>query len=210
MVIVFELIHCRQSNSFGFHSPPGFGSVEKNSQHKTALKPEEKQEKDGKPETIPETIQPETEAEKEVVIPATVEKKAPTKTAEVSPYADVADSIAAARTVEFANAQALADVPNQTSALVQVKVSPVEAMLAAQAAEAKVATEAEVEKRSPKPTTTQHQSPSDSGDWTIVDNDVEKSSNASAAAAIGARPKCPPQQLTITEKTPLHPGKLLQ
>ena len=124
MVIVFELIHCRQSNSFGFHSPPGFGSVEKNSQHKTALKPEEKQEKDGKPETIPETIQPETEAEKEVVIPATVEKKAPTKTAEVSPYADVADSIAAARTVEFANAQALADVPNQTSALVQVKVSP--------------------------------------------------------------------------------------
>ena len=209
MVIVFELIHCRQSNSFGFHSPPGFGSVEKNSQHKTALKPEEKQEKDGKPETIPETIQPKTEAEKEVVIPATVEKKAPTKTAEVSPYADVADSIAAARTVEFANAQALADVPNQTSALVQVKVSPVEAMLAAQAAEAKVATEAEVEKRSPKPTTTQHQSPSDSGDWTIVDDYVEKS-NASAAAAIGARPKCPPQQQTITEKAPLHPGKLLQ
>ena len=209
MVIVFELIYCRQSNSFSFHSPPGFGSVEKNFQHKTAQKPEEKQEKDGKPETKTEAKQPETESEKEVVIPATVEK-VPTKTAEVSPYADVADSIAAARTVEFANAQALADVPNQTSALVQVKVSPVEAMLAAQAAEAKVATEAEVEKRSPNPTTTQHQSPSDSGDWTIVDNDVEKSSNASAAAAIGARPKCPPQQLTITEKTPLHPGKLLQ
>ena len=112
-----------------------------------AQKQEDKQENDGKDETIPETIQPETEAEKEVVISATVEKKAPTKTAEVSPYAEVADSIAAARAVEFANAQTLADFPNQTSALVRVNFVPVEAILAA---ETKVAIEAEVQ----NPTTT--------------------------------------------------------
>ena len=113
-----------------------------------AQKQEDKQENDGKDETIPETIQPETEAEKEVVIPATVEKKVPTKTEEVgSYYAEVADSIAAARAVEFANAQTLADFHNQTSALVQVKFVPVEAILAA---ETKVAIEAEVQ----NPTTT--------------------------------------------------------
>ena len=203
-----ESIHCRQSNSFGFHPPSGFGSVEKNFPHQMAQKQEDKQENDGKAETIPETSQSETEAEKEVVISATVEKKAPTKTEEVSPYAEVADSIAAARAVEFANAQTLADFPNQTSALVRVKFVPVEAIIAA---ETKVATEAEVvetNKLSDTPTTTPQQSPSrDSGDWTIVDDDVEKS-NASVAAAIGARPKCPPQQLTITEKAPLCPGKL--
>ena len=192
-----------QNNSFCFYS--GCGSDGKNCSHETAQKPEENQDNVGKAET-------ETEAKKEVIIPATVEKKMPSKTKEINPYAEVADSIAAGRTVsvEFANAQTLkADLPNQTSALIEVKVLPVESMLAA---EAKVATEAEVKtkKLSPTPTTTPQQSPSrDSGDWTIVDDDVEKS-NASVAAAIGARPKCPPQQLTITEKTPLHPGKLLQ
>ena len=133
----------------------------------------------------------------------------PSKTKEINPYAEVADSIAAGRTVsvEFANAQTLkADLPNQTSALIEVKVLPVESMLAA---EAKVATEAEVKtkKLSPTPTTTPQQSPSrQSSDGTIVD-DVEVSNASSTAAAPSSSAKKVPAVLVCKKPKELPKKK---
>ena len=102
-----------------------------------------------------------------VIIPVTVEKKIPT------------GEVDAARAAEFPNAQALADFANQTSsALVEVKVVPVEAEVAQTVAQAATEAAEEARQQSSTPHTTPQQSPSrESTEWTIVD-DIEISNAA--------------------------------
>ena len=84
-----------------------------------------------------------------------------------------------ARAAEFPNAQALADFANQTSsALVEVKVVPVEAEVAQTVAQAATEAAEEARQQSSTPHTTPQQSPSrESTEWTIVD-DIEISNAA--------------------------------
>ena len=200
MVIVFSFsfVHCRQRNSFYYVL--GFGLVERSCPRERAKKPAEKQDNFVKTEPS----HPRIGVKIEVIIPVTVEKKMPTGEVDV------------ARTAEFPTVQALADFANKTSsALVEVKLVPVEATLAAEVEVTQPDTQAteaaeEARQQSPTPHTIPQQSPSrDSAEWTIID-DVEKS-NASAAAVITlvASSKSPPQQ-TQVEKVPLHPGNLSQ
>lgn len=200
----------------------------------SAQKPETKKEEVAKEETKVESEKPQTEAKKEVIIPITVEREetVPANTPVASPYAGVADAIAAARAAELANAhQAVAEFANQATKSIPTQNPPIEAILAAQAAE--LATKQLIANDSQKTesiaTPPKSQSPSrECGDWTIVDS-VEKmnisSSSETAAApvpaptpapaptpesasALGARPKSPPQQQQPVVKTPVHPGNI--
>ena len=124
-----------------------------------------------------------------VIIPVIVEKKIPTGEVDV------------ARPAEFPNAQALADFANQTSsALVEVKVVPVEAEVAQTVAQAATESAEEARQQSSTPHTTSQQSPSrESAEWTIVD-DVEKW-NASTVSSSLAKKGHVDETSNFSEKT---------
>lgn len=196
----------------------------------SAQKPETKKEDVAKEETKVETEKPKAEAKKnEVIIPITVEKEeqVPANTYVTSPYAGLADAIAAARAAELACAQATTESPNQETKSIPAQSAPhpIEAVLAAQAAEAatKQLMADDSQKTETVSTPPKSQSPSrECGDWTIVDS-VEKvsiSSPSETAAtpvpspspapspSLGARPKSPQQQPTVV-KTPAHPDPFI-
>ena len=165
-----------QNNSFCFYS--GCGSDGKNCSHETAQKPEENQDNVGKAET-------ETEAKKEVVIPATAEKIKGRRKRRSRGGKKKDDAIAAPLGMletQFAKAKTIA----QDAAHHVVE---------------------EARKQSPTPQPIKTPSSRDSGERATVDDGEKSNANAVMRAAISAFLKSL-KDPTLYEKAPLQSGNL--